>query len=115
MFKSPMTCMAMCEIIDKKEDFTYHPGKKGQRQGLANNAIYVVPKEEFVVTRFFFVNPVIQTPGSSNRTAAGVTNGTAGNSFEVMKEAAESGRLGFLSNRNQTSATTSTTDVVGKS
>ena len=107
MFKSPMTCMAMCEIIDKKEDFTYHPGKKGPRHPAANNGIYVVPKEEFVVTRFFFVNPVIQQPskgvGSSSSTSGSGTSSNltaAGNSFEVMKEAAESGRLGFLSSGN---------------
>jgi len=88
-------CMAMCEIIDKKEDFTYHPGKQGARSS-GNRGIYVVPKEEFVVTRFFFVNPAAGRPNEPRSSAPPSSSGRS-DSFEVMKEAIDSGRLGFLS------------------
>ena len=84
----------MCEIIDKKEDFTYHPGQT-ERRGGGLQGVYVVPKEEFVVTRFFFVNPKIGSTPGAGQSGSGSTS--SGNSFEVMKEATKSGRLGFLS------------------
>lgn len=47
MFGSSLTCLALCEIIDKKEDFTSYPGKTGG--GSHRDGIYVVPREVVVV------------------------------------------------------------------
>lgn len=48
MFGSSLKCLALCEIIDKKEDFTKYKDASG---------ILVVPREDIVTTRFFIVNP----------------------------------------------------------
>ena len=105
-FKGGLTCMAMCEIIDHKEEFTFYPGKAGRDVRNDARGIYVVPKEEYVVTRFFFVNPQPGQLGlnSAAATAAGVaahskSNATSEmkNSIAIMRSAVQSGRLGFLS------------------
>uniref|UniRef100_A0A7S2FMF6 Poly [ADP-ribose] polymerase n=1 Tax=Octactis speculum TaxID=3111310 RepID=A0A7S2FMF6_9STRA len=57
-FKLPMTCLALCEIINREKEFTYYPGKgaaKGKKMN--DQGIYVVPQEEYVMTRFLIVNP----------------------------------------------------------
>ncbi len=63
MFSSPgnqFRCLALCEIVDKKDDFTHYPGKMAGNKGFnrpLDNAVYVVPRSEYVTTRFFIVNP----------------------------------------------------------
>jgi len=37
IFGAELTCLALCEIVDKKEDFTYYPGKTGG-EGVGNSA-----------------------------------------------------------------------------
>ena len=39
-------CMALCEVVDNRSKFTH-----------ATGGIFVVPQEEYVVTRYFLVNP----------------------------------------------------------
>jgi hypothetical protein len=39
-------CMALCEVVDNRPKFTH-----------SNGGIFVVPQEEYVVTRYFLVNP----------------------------------------------------------
>ena len=45
IFGSKLTCLALCEIVDKKDDFTTYPGSKNFR---SNDGIYVVPREDLV-------------------------------------------------------------------
>ena len=59
-FGSSLTCLALCEIVDKKEDFTTYPGKDSRNSvagGGFSGGVYVVPQEELVTTRFLIVNP----------------------------------------------------------
>ena len=78
---TPLQCLALCEIIDKKEDFTHWPGKgAGKVSGGLSDGIYVVPREEYVTTRFFIVNPA-----SSSDNADG-----------IVRKALRTGNLGFL-------------------
>ncbi len=71
MFGSRLTCLALCEIIDKKEDFTKYPDTTG---------IIVVPREDIVTTRFFIVNPDQVNVKSGN----------------LIDDAVKAGRLSFL-------------------
>ena len=68
-FGSSLTCLALCEIIDRKDEFT------------SKTPHYVVQHEEWVITRFFFVNP----SGQGNSTGD-----------DIVKRAIEQGRLGFI-------------------
>jgi hypothetical protein len=49
-FGSSLTCLALCEIVDKKDDFTTYPGKGGAMSGAGSfpDGIYVVPREDLV-------------------------------------------------------------------
>jgi len=51
-FGSKLTCLALCEIIDKKDDFTAYPGTESGPSSssarLNNEGIYVVPREDLV-------------------------------------------------------------------
>jgi len=58
-FGSSLTCLALCEIVDKKDDFTTYPGKDARNPGTAGAAgaavnmgfrdgIHVVPREDLV-------------------------------------------------------------------
>jgi hypothetical protein len=40
-------CLALCEIVDQPEEFTHNDG--------GEPGIMVVPQEELIVTRYFFV------------------------------------------------------------
>jgi len=82
MFGRSLTCLALCEIINKKEDFTLHPGSllPGGRGGVGSG-YYVVPHEEYVTTRFFIVNP--QSTVNEN-------------SETIVTEATKQGKFQFL-------------------
>jgi len=52
-FGDKLTCLALCEIVDKKDDFTTYPGKgacnsNGQSGRVYDEGIYVVPREDLV-------------------------------------------------------------------
>ena len=82
--KQPLTCLAACEIVANLDEFTYHPGKPGARSG---GAIFVVPREDFVTTRFLIVNPKIEGGGGG---------GSRGTCQALVDEAIDKGKLAFL-------------------
>ena len=47
-FSPGVACVALCEVINRPEQFTYVGG-------FGHDTIYVVPQEEFVMTRYFLL------------------------------------------------------------
>jgi len=67
------TFMALCEIVDRPKQFT-HVSRGGAVGGIHGGGIHVVPEEDFVMTRYFLVNPKNCKNTSRNLSIPGVNN-----------------------------------------